>query len=342
MQAASSDLHNLYIWAQPMTQSGGNYHSVNNPFKELRNISLNLVTDQPALDFLDTEIEVYNPVVTASKTRFQFVFDSSPNPSLTSKFNEAGVLGGSADRIDGLQAFSIDIDANGEGLGPTCGNDQYCMTTAAGVPAWLVARVGYKKVADAPAVHVRLQIGANGMNHTGESSSATTVVFGIDTTQIYNAGTDRNINFPGDSADLTVCGSLAGDYNGNCIVDAADYTVWRDRLGQNTPLPNTNPSDNDNMVTIAEYNFWKVQFGNVAGSASGSGSLGGPAVPEPSSLAMLWTLAGFWAFVSRRCHCPLLMRDVRYRVSTSDAKKTNMISSQKNPPAANSFNSGEP
>ena len=33
-----------------------------------------------------------------------------------------------------------------------------------------------------------------------------------------------------DTASLTVI--LDGDYNANGVVDAADYTVWRDSLGQ--------------------------------------------------------------------------------------------------------------
>ena len=32
-----------------------------------------------------------------------------------------------------------------------------------------------------------------------------------------------------------------GDYNDNGIVDAADYTVWRDHLGQSFALSNEEP-----------------------------------------------------------------------------------------------------
>ena len=62
---------------------------------------------------------------------------------------------------------------------------------------------------------------------------------------------------------------LLGDYNLNGKVDAADYTVWRDGLG-------------DEFVA-GDYDVWKANFG----AGSGSGSLSGSAVPEPATLLML-------------------------------------------------------
>ena len=64
---------------------------------------------------------------------------------------------------------------------------------------------------------------------------------------------------------------LAGDYNNNHIVDAADYTVWRDRLG-GTTLPNKSASPG--MVDSADYDYWKAHFGATSpgtGLASASG-----------------------------------------------------------------------
>ena len=48
---------------------------------------------------------------------------------------------------------------------------------------------------------------------------------------------------------------VPGDYNGNNIVDAADYTVWRD----GGPLLNEGASLG--MIDAADYNFWKTHFG---------------------------------------------------------------------------------
>ena len=70
---------------------------------------------------------------------------------------------------------------------------------------------------------------------------------------------------------------VPGDYNGNNIVDAADYTVWRD----GGPLLNEGASPG--MIDAADYDFWKTQFGMIPGSGAGAG---GVAVPEPGSMVM--------------------------------------------------------
>lgn len=49
-----------------------------------------------------------------------------------------------------------------------------------------------------------------------------------------------------------------GDFNKNGIVDAADYTVWRDNLGSNTPLDN---DPNGAPVGPASYETWKAHYG---------------------------------------------------------------------------------
>ena len=51
---------------------------------------------------------------------------------------------------------------------------------------------------------------------------------------------------------------LPGDYNANNVVDAADYTVWRDRLGTSVVLSNdTTPGS----VGPEDYTEWKQHFG---------------------------------------------------------------------------------
>jgi hypothetical protein len=53
----------------------------------------------------------------------------------------------------------------------------------------------------------------------------------------------------------------AGDYNKNTVVDAADYTVWRDTLGSDTLLDAD--GDENGKIEQADYTFWKTRFGNV-------------------------------------------------------------------------------
>ncbi|MEN1678989.1 MAG: dockerin type I domain-containing protein [Planctomycetota bacterium] len=80
---------------------------------------------------------------------------------------------------------------------------------------------------------------------------------------------------------------LAGDYNSDGAVDAADFTVWRDLLGLETSLANENPAAaTPGIVDIEDYLFWKSQFGAVASAASTN-------VPEPASLSLgLASVAG--------------------------------------------------
>jgi hypothetical protein len=78
------------------------------------------------------------------------------------------------------------------------------------------------------------------------------------------------------TAPVEVAG-LPGDYNENDVVDAADYTVWRDRLGQTAALPN----DDTEGVGMDDYTRWKNNFGMTL--MVGAGSLGTISVPEPST-----------------------------------------------------------
>ena len=86
------------------------------------------------------------------------------------------------------------------------------------------------------------------------------------------------------SVTLAVVPALAGDYNANGVVDAADYTVWRDSLGQ-TGTGLAADGNGDGMIDAGDYTVWKSNFGTHLGSGSGANA----AVPEPATLAMLFT-----------------------------------------------------
>lgn len=85
---------------------------------------------------------------------------------------------------------------------------------------------------------------------------------------------------------------LLGDYNENKVVDAADYTRWRDNLGSATALPN----DDTPGVAADDFTRWKNNFGM---SIPGGGSVSATAVPEPSAL-LLACGALFCSLVLRR------------------------------------------
>jgi hypothetical protein len=80
----------------------------------------------------------------------------------------------------------------------------------------------------------------------------------------------------------SVATSLLGDYNGNFVIDAADYTVWRNSLGGGSLLNDATPG----TVDVADYNYWKMHFGQ---SGAGSGEIS--AVPEPTGMALLFVAA---------------------------------------------------
>lgn len=87
---------------------------------------------------------------------------------------------------------------------------------------------------------------------------------------------------------------LPGDFNDNNVVDAADYTKWRDALGTGATLPN---DPTPGVVDASDYNLWKAKFGSVgSGAAVGAGS----AVPEPGSLAMIGAVIATALAVGRR------------------------------------------
>ena len=99
------------------------------------------------------------------------------------------------------------------------------------------------------------------------------------------------------AGDIGTPAGVPGDYNGNGIVDAADYTVWRDHLGQTFPLPNRD-AGNSGAVNASDYSSWVSHFGQHAGAGAG---LASGAVPEPSSLLMaaIGGLAVLGAYVWR-------------------------------------------
>jgi endonuclease I len=94
---------------------------------------------------------------------------------------------------------------------------------------------------------------------------------------------------------LTLTGNVAastilyGDYNGNGIVDAADYTVWRDTLGTTGLAAYAGADgDGDGMIGQNDYQVWVDNFGHAnlgPGSGASAGNRG--AVPEPSSVFLV-------------------------------------------------------
>lgn len=109
------------------------------------------------------------------------------------------------------------------------------------------------------------------------------------------AGNRIPINGTSASFLVTVAGSevtlsnfltgLAGDYNNDGFVDAADYVVWRKSVANNTPLDNETASAG--ITDQADLEIWRANFGTTI-VASG---LGSSIVPEPSAMLLACSLA---------------------------------------------------
>jgi hypothetical protein len=142
----------------------------------------------------------------------------------------------------------------------------------------------------------------------------------VEGSNLVNAGTPISFVFNGQTYNLPFNGAapdlgafetgapppmLPGDYNGDNMVDAADYAVWRDNLDQSVSLPN---DLTPGSVDAADYGVWQTNFGRSGGSGAGAQiSLPGQfhnaagsrmyapllhIVPEPALVAQL---AGFIA-----------------------------------------------
>ena len=100
---------------------------------------------------------------------------------------------------------------------------------------------------------------------------------------------------------LAVMAGPSGDYNGDGVVDAADYTVWRDTLGQ-TGTGLAADGNHNNVIDSGDYDVWKSNYGTSAGNGASATST----VPEPCGLLLclvgltLWGIRGF--AVNRRAN----------------------------------------
>ena len=75
---------------------------------------------------------------------------------------------------------------------------------------------------------------------------------------------------------------LPGDYNADGVVDAADYTVWRDTHGEiGLARFSGADGDGDGEITSADYDVWAANFGATVGAPMAA------AVPEPSAVFLV-------------------------------------------------------
>lgn len=89
--------------------------------------------------------------------------------------------------------------------------------------------------------------------------------------------------------------TIAGDFNNDGTVDAADYVTWRDNAGTTNALPNDNGIAG--IVRQVHYDLWRANFGSSV-EAIGAVNVG-DTVPEPGT-GLLFILATAGGWIQRR------------------------------------------
>lgn len=105
------------------------------------------------------------------------------------------------------------------------------------------------------------------------------------------AGVDYDVEF--NNFRLFAATAVEGDYNGDGVVDAADYTVWRDNEGGDAATAfaaGTRDPGLSGPIGSDDYVFWKSRFGSTTPISVAANM---SAVPEPATLvSLLVSLAG--------------------------------------------------
>lgn len=87
--------------------------------------------------------------------------------------------------------------------------------------------------------------------------------------------------------------ALGGDYNGDGIVDAGDYVVWRNNLGQFMGLPNENPlAATEGFVDDEDYDYWVANYGMTAANLVNNLSVAEPATGGLATFLFVAVVAG--------------------------------------------------
>ncbi len=110
------------------------------------------------------------------------------------------------------------------------------------------------------------------------------------------AGLMWNVDSLSSTGEILV--TLAGDYNGDGNVDAADYTVWRDSVNQQVTPYTAADGNGDGQIDVQDQQVWAANYGaTIVGFGQNSAST---SVPEPSAIVLLlWLIALGASLLSR-------------------------------------------
>jgi uncharacterized delta-60 repeat protein len=171
---------------------------------------------------------------------------------LATNMGMSSVRGGTA-AIGPMQLETTDVDDAPAGL-------VYTITSG---PAHGTIRVGGTPVGQ----FTQQDVAAGNVSyaHDGSASVADSFDFTVDDGEGTSSAGTFNIEV-----------AMAGDYNRDQVVNAADYLRWRKQLGA-TGVPAYSGADGDGNTAVeqADYGVWTAHFGESFGSGSGSQSLPG-------------------------------------------------------------------
>ncbi len=81
---------------------------------------------------------------------------------------------------------------------------------------------------------------------------------------------------------IDVSENVAGDYNRNGVVDAADYVLWRKAEGTVVPPSSGADGNGDGTVDANDYGVWRTNFGRTLPARSAAAASGAAAIDVPT------------------------------------------------------------
>lgn len=97
-----------------------------------------------------------------------------------------------------------------------------------------------------------------------------------------------------DSVSFGIVPPVAGDFDGNGIVDINDYNIWKSNFGSTVQLQAD--ANNNGVVDTADYIIWRANLGGGQAAAAAMAAY----VPEPS--ALLLAMSGVLSMMGRAAH----------------------------------------
>lgn len=102
------------------------------------------------------------------------------------------------------------------------------------------------------------------------------------------AGYNVGVEYSGSTVSVEILAlTLEGDFNGDGVVDAIDYAVWRDNLGAAEGTLLAGNGDGSGIIDLGDHALWAANYGTTATAPANAG-----AVPEPASLVALLVTLG--------------------------------------------------